>query len=529
MTDDSEKVEVVRSSEAEVCDFDPDSGVKRGLRSRHVSMIALAGIIGSGLIVGSGNALNLGGPASTLICVVVVGIIVLCVMQSIGETVTLYPGGGGFLTIAGRFVNRPLCAVTCFNYFVAWAMVLANEYNVLCQVFYTWGVPAGSEPGTSTEKVPLYGYFLLFFAFFQSFQLLGVRSFGEAEFWLALIKIVALVAFFIFAIVYVSGGVKNRPAFGFHYFNDPGAFADGFRGLAQCFVFFSTFYVGTEAVALTATESRNPGTAIPKTVSQVMVRILLIYVCSILFMGMTCPYNAEQLSNGDTKALQSPITIAIQRAGLQQGYHIVNVLLVVVLLSAINSSIYFGSRSIFYLAENGLLPPKKLWTYTMPNGVPIACVTFTHLFGFLSLMNMSEGAAEAYTYITNLSGISIFIVWAGISFSHLRFRRGWRVQNYSLDDLPFKSFLFPITPLIGLVLSVFLALVQGWTTFSPFSAGNFVDAYILLPVSLVIYIVYGVVLRGQNRRIWTLKLAGEQIWTLSQQSLSSGILFKIGL
>lgn len=485
--------EDVELTTAEIADVDPETGVKRGLRTRHVSMIALAGIIGSGLIVGSGNALELGGPASTLICVVVVGFIVLSVMQSIGETVTLYPGGGGFLTIASRFVNRPLCAVICFNYFVAWIMVLANEYNVLTQVLHSWGSSGGE--GTGTEKVPIYGYFLLFFAFFQSFQMLGVKSFGEAEFWLALVKILALIAFYIFALIYVCGGIKNRPAFGFHYFNDPGAFHQGFRGLAQCFVFFSTFYVGTEAVALTATEARNPGTAIPKTISQVMVRILLIYVLCILFMGMTCPYDDPQLSSGATKALLSPMTIAIQNAGLEQGYHIINVLLLVVLLSAINSSIYFGSRSIFYLADNGLLPPKRFWTYTLPNGVPLVSVTFAHLFGFLSLMNMSEGAAQAYTYITNLSGISIFIVWAGISFSHLRFRRGWRLQGYGTGDLPYKSFFYPITPLFGLVLSIFLAFVQGWTTFSPFSAGNFVDSYILLPVSGVIYIVYGLVLR----------------------------------
>ena len=119
--------------------------------------------------------------------------------------------------------------------------------------------------------------------------------------------------------------------------------------------------------------------------------------------------------------------------------------------------------------------------------------------GAISMMNVSTGASKAYSYIVNLSGVSTFIVWAAISFMHLRFRRAMRVQNRSLDELPFKSLLFPWIAIFGFVLSVFLALVQGWTTFSPFDAGDFVDAYILIPVSLVGYIIYKFVYRT---RFW---------------------------
>ena len=458
--------------------IDPNSGVKRGLKTRHLSMMALAGIIGPGLLVGSGGALASGGPAALLIGFGVVGIIAFSIMQSLGELTTLYPTGGAFTSLSDRFVDKAFGVSVGWNYWLIWGCVLANEYNVVSSILVFW-----------SDKVPLWGYFLIFWFAFLGFQLLGVEAFGEAEFWLALMKLAGLVAYFIFAIVYASGGLVGQDeAPGFRYWHNPGAFSQGFRGVATVFVFCSTFYAGVESVAVAATETKNPAVAVPLAIRQVFWRIIFIYMGSAFFFGLTCPSNADGLINGDSRALKSPMTIAIQNAGWEGGVHLINAFIFITVLSAANSSIYIGSRTILFMAQDGKAP--RFLGKTNSRGVPVYAIIFTNLFGVLSMMNVSTGGGKAYGYIVNLSGVSTFLVWGAISFTHIRFRQAWKAQGRSPEELPFKSLWYPWNAYFGLFANIFLALVQGWTTLSPFDAGTFVDAYILLPLFWIIFFGY---------------------------------------
>ncbi|CAI6087553.1 hypothetical protein V2G26_009894 [Clonostachys chloroleuca] len=494
---------------------DPDSGVKRGLKNRHLSMMALAGIIGPGLLVGAGGALNNGGPASLLIGFGVIGIIAFAIMQSLGELTTIFPGGGSFISLAERMVDKSFSVAVGWNYFIIWATVLANEYNVICNILTYW-VP----------QVPLWGWFLILWTVFLGFQLLGIAAFGEAEFWLALIKLLGLTAFFIFSIIYCAGGlIGQTEPLGTRYWNDPGPFnGNGFRGVAVVFVFCSTFYAGVESVAVAATETRNPGTAVPQAIRQVFWRIIFVYMGSALFFGLTCPANAPDLVGGSSKALQSPMTIAIRNAGWEGGVHLINAFILVTCLSAINSSIYIGSRTVLYMAQSGKAP--KILGWVNGRGVPVWAILITNAVGSISMMNVSTGAAKAYTYIVNLSGVSTFLVWAGICFIHIRFRRGWKVQNHSLRELPFKAMGFPFLAYGGLIATIFLAFVQGWTTLAPFDAPNFVVAYILLPLFGVIYVICKLWWRSADpfKRSWDIDLASGRRVDLdkSDAAISSG-------
>lgn len=472
-----------RSRQADDAAIDPESGVKRGLSTRHLSMMALAGIIGPGLLVGAGGALANGGPASLLIGFGVIGIIAFSIMQSLGELTTLYPTGGAFTGLADRFVDKAFGVAVGWNYFVIWVAVLANEYNVICSILTYW-----------TDAIPIWGWFLIFWFLFLGFQLLGVTAFGEAEFWLALVKLFGLTAFFIFAIIYAAGGlVGQSEPLGFRYWNDPGPWSTtlpGFRGVATVFVFCSTFYAGVESVAVAATETKNPAKAVPLATRQVLWRIIFVYMGSAFFFGLTCPSNAEGLASGGSagRALRSPMTIAIQNAGWEGGVNLVNAFIFVTVLSAINASIYIGSRTIIFMAQNGKAP--RFLGKTDTRGVPVYAIIFTNAFGALSMMNLSTGAGKAYGYIVNLSGVSTFLVWGAISYIHIRFRSAWAHQHRDLYELPFRALWYPWNAYFGLFANIFLAFVQGWTTLSPFNAGNFVDAYILLPLFPIIYIVY---------------------------------------
>ncbi|KAK0636452.1 amino acid permease [Bombardia bombarda] len=468
--------------------IDPTTGVKRGLKTRHLSMMALAGIIGPGLLIGSGGALSAGGPASLIIGFGIIGIIAFSIMQSLGELTTLYPSGGAFTELGDRFVDKAFGVAVGWNYFIIWVCVLANEYNVISSVVVFW-----------SDAVPIWGYFLIFWFVFLGFQLLGIETFGEAEFWLALFKIVGLIAYFLFSIIYSAGGVPGTPAFGFHYWKDPGAFVDGFKGVASVFVFCSTFYAGVESVAVAATETKNPRVAVPMAIRQVFLRIVVVYMGSALFFGLTCPSNAAGLVGGSSRALRSPMTVALQNAGWENGVHLINAFIFVTCLSAVNSSIYIGSRTLLFMAQDGKAP--KFLGWTDGRGVPIPAIVLTNLCGALSMMNVSTGASKAYGYIVNLSGVSTFLVWGSISFIHIRFRSAWKAQGHSVDELPFKSMLYPWNAYFGLGANVFLAFVQGWATLAPFDAGNFVDAYILLPLFGIIFLIYKFANKTELRNI----------------------------
>lgn len=150
------------------------------------------------------------------------------------------------------------------------------------------------------------------------------------------------------------------------------------------------------------------------------------------------------------------------------------------------------------MAQGGQAPRFLGWT--SKRGVPVFAIILTNLFGALAMMNVSTGAAKAYGYIVNISGVSTFLVWGSISFIHIRFRTAWKKQGRSPSELPYQSMLYPWNAYFGLAANVFLAFVQGWSTLSPFNAGNFVSAYILLPLFPIIFVLFKLVNKTHFRR-----------------------------
>lgn len=156
------------------------------------------------------------------------------------------------------------------------------------------------------------------------------------------------------------------------------------------------------------------------------------------------------------------------------------------------------------MGHRGLAP--RFFSWTNKRGVPVVALVVTNAVGAISMMNVSTGASKAYQYIVNLSGVSTFLVWGSISFIHIRFRSAWKNQGRSIEELPYKSMLYPWNTYFGLGANLFLALVQGWTTLSPFKAGTFVDAYILLPLFPIIWIAFKLINGTHFWRPWEVDL-----------------------
>ncbi|KAL7269371.1 hypothetical protein RUND412_007975 [Rhizina undulata] len=449
----------------------------RKLKSRHLQMIAIGGIIGPGLLVGSGNALHLAGPAGILISFTLVGIIVFFVMQSLGELATLLPVTGSFTEYAGRFADDALSFTLGWGYWYLWITVLANEYNAISLVVMYW-----------TDVVPQWAWILVFWVSFLSLSMLGVLAYGEVEFWLALIKVISISLFFIVAIAISAGGIGPQKI-GFKYWKDPGAFADGINGVANTFVIAGTLYAGTEMVGITAGEAGNPAKSVPRAIKQVFWRILVFYVGMMFFVGILIPYNDSRLLSTSSKTASSPLTISLSDAGLGAAADVINALIVVSVISAGNSSLYVASRTMLYMAQTNKAP--KIFQYVDKRGVPWAALLMSNLVACIAFLTASSGAGVLYEALITLSGVSTFMVWAAIEFVHIRFRKAMVVQGLSIDDLQFKALWYPYGTYAALAANIFLILFQGYTAFlNPFSAKDFVINYILIPVSAIMFVGY---------------------------------------
>ncbi|KAF2202393.1 amino acid permease [Delitschia confertaspora ATCC 74209] len=467
----------------------------RKLKSRHLQMIAIGGIIGPGLLVGSGNALHLAGPGGILISFTLVGIIVFFVMQSLGELATVIPVTGSFIDYATRFIDEALAFALGWAYWYLWLTVLANEYNAISLVVMYW-----------TDAVPQWGWILIFWGIFICLSMLGVLAYGEIEFWLSLIKVISLSLFFILAIVISAGGIGPQKI-GFKYWHNPGAFADSINGVARTFVIAGTLYAGTEMVGITAGESANPRRAVPRAISQVFWRILIFYVGMMFFIGILIPYNDERLLGQHSKTAASPLTIALKDANIAPAAHLINALIVISVISAGNSSLYVASRTITHMARSGMAP--KILGTADKRGVPWAALLFTNLFACIAFLSQSSSAGVLYEALITLSGVTTFIVWAVIELVHIRFRAALKAQGQDVNNLPFKALWYPWGTYACLAANVFLILFQGYTAFlRPFSAKDFVINYILIPVFLGLYLGYKVwnkteIVRPEVMDIWT--------------------------
>ncbi|KAL4940166.1 hypothetical protein BDV06DRAFT_230517 [Aspergillus oleicola] len=443
--------------------------LKRRLHSRHLQMIAIGGIIGPGLLVGSGKAFSEGGPAGVLISFSLVGIIVYFVMQALGEMATAIPVTGSFTEYAQRFVDDSLAFGLGWAYWWLWVTVLANEYNAVSLVIMYW-----------TDAVHQWAWILIFWFLFLGLANFGVREYGEMEFWLSLIKVLALIVFFILAICISTGGIGGE-TIGFKYWHDPGAFADGINGVARTFVVAGTLYAGTEMVGITAGESSNPQKAVPRAIKQVFWRILVFYIGTMFFIGILMPYTEPKLLNSSSYGASSPLTIALSDAGILPAAHLINALIVVSVISAGIGSLYVASRTILFMARTGKAP--KFLGRTNAAGVPYPAIIFSNIFTCIVFLTLGESAGKVYDALITLSGVATFLVWSTICIAHIRFRLALHAQNQSISSLPFRAFLYPWGTYFSLALCIFLTFFQGYTAFlNPFSAEDFVINYILLPV-----------------------------------------------
>ncbi|RDW58187.1 hypothetical protein BP6252_13598 [Coleophoma cylindrospora] len=463
---------------------------QRRLKARHVTFIGFGGGIGTGLFIGTGAALAKAGPLGLLLAFMIVGGILWCVMESIGELATLFPTAGSFPHFATRFVDPALGFTLAISYGYCYTIAIASEVSAAAVVVSYW-------TDITPALVITVGLAAIFFI-----NIMNVRFYGEAEVITASIKVLCFVGLIIVSLVITLGGAPNHDRVGFRYWNNPGPFTqyNGIKGsTGQFLAFFSAFinasfsFIGVETVVVAAAETVNPHKSIPKAVHRVTYRILFFYVLGALLIGMIIPSNDPSLVSGSGNANSSPFVIAIKNSGIQVLPSIVNACILTSAWSAGNSYCYIGARMIVAMAVDRQAP--QFFAKVNRWGVPYWAVLVSFAFGPLAYLSLgSGGAAQAFTWLLNLSTVAGLLAWMTLCICFIRYNHACRAQGIDRNNLPMKGRLQPYAAYVGAIGSAIIVIFSGFSVFlkGNWSASNFIANYIGIPIYIVPFVLWKV-------------------------------------
>lgn len=469
--------------------------LKKGLDARHVTMIAIGGALGTGLLIGTGSSLKNAGPGSTLVAYSAIGFVVYMVMCALGEVATFIPLADGFTGYCNRYVDPALGFACGYVYLCKYLILPPNQLVAGSLTIQYWLSKDQVNPGV---------WIAVLLVIITIINVFGVRFFGEIEFWLSSLKVITCLGLILLLLIIALGGGPTKERLGFRFWHNPGAFLeykdstknlhiDGSKGRFVAFVSVlvnAVFaYLGTELCGITFSECARPRRAIPKAIRLTFYRIVVFYVLSIWFLGMCVPANDPKLLNASgSSASASPFVIAIKNARIDGLDHVINACILLFVLSAANSDMYICSRTIYGLAVAGYAP--KFFSKTNKLGVPYYGVILSFLFCLLGFMTTSSASSEVFQYFVNVVSLSGLIAWACILVIHIQFMRACKAQGISRkNDLAFRSPLQPYGTYLALFICCIVILIKNFTVFlgNSFTYKNFITGYIILPVFLACY------------------------------------------
>ncbi|MCP1186668.1 amino acid permease [Paenibacillus sp. 1781tsa1] len=454
--------------------------LKKGLRARHMTMIALGGSIGTGLFLASGTAISTAGPGGALIAYAAVGIMVYFLMTSLGELATFMPDSGSFNTYAARFVDPALGFAMGWNFWYNWAVTIAAELAAATVLIKYW------FPDSSSML-----WSLLFLVLIFALNVLSVKGYGESEYWFAIIKVATVIIFLAVGVLMIFG-IMGGEAVGFSNFTIGDApIHGGFFAVLGVFMAAGFSFQGTELIGVAAGESENPRENVPRAIRQVFWRILIFYILAITVISLIIPYTHPNLLKGDLENIGvSPFTLVFEKAGLAIAASVMNAVILTSVLSAGNSGMYASSRVLYALARDGKAP--RFLGKLNKKGIPMNALLLTTAVGMLAFLASLFGDGIVYTWLLNASGMCGFITWLGIAISHYRFRRAYVAQGRDLSDLPYRARWFPFGPIFAFVLCIIVIIGQNYQAFT----GDEIDwsgaivAYLSVPLFLVLWLGY---------------------------------------
>ncbi|MBI0329751.1 amino acid permease [Burkholderia plantarii] len=398
-----------------------NGGLKRGLKNRHIQLIALGGAIGTGLFLGIAQTIQTAGPA-VLLGYAVAGIIAFFIMRQLGEMVVDEPVAGSFSYFAAKYCGHFTGFLSGWNYWVLYILVSMAELSAVgIYVQYWW-------PG-----VPTWVSALVFFALINLLNVVSVKSYGETEFWFAIVKVAAVVGMIGFgAWLLLSGGAGPQASVS-NLWRNGGFFPNGVGGLVTSMAVIMFSFGGLELVGITAAEADDPTRSIPRATNQVIYRILIFYIGALGVLLSLFPW--QKVVTGG-----SPFVLIFHALGSDLVANVLNVVVLTAALSVYNSGVYCNSRMLFGLAQQGNAPRALL--SVSRRGIPLAALGVSAVATGICVLINYLMPGKAFGFLMGLVVSALIINWAMISYIHLRFRQAKRAAG---QTTLFRSLGHPLT------------------------------------------------------------------------------------
>ncbi|KAI1736602.1 amino acid permease/ SLC12A domain-containing protein [Xylaria scruposa] len=463
-----------------------DRDLKRGLAQRHLSMLGIAGAIGTGLFLGLGSAVQTAGPLGALLGYFTVGLVVCAVQFALGEVSALLPVTGSFVRHTEFLVDPALGFAIGWNLVYGNILSIPSEITAICVLFQFW-----------TDINPAI-FIVIFIVLTVVIGVAFIRVYGEVEFVFAILKILLVVFLIILGLIIDLGGIPGTPAIGGRFWRDPGPFVEHiasghwgeFLGYWSVMTGAVFSFAGVESLAMAAAETRNPRRAIPAACKRVFLRIVIFYVLSIIVVGLLVASNDDRLNDSSGSAAQSPFVIAASAAGIPAIPSVVNAIVITSAWSSSNQSLLAGTRVLYGLALKKQAP--KVFLRTTSWGVPYVCVLFFAPFMFLSFLTLSNAALTVFWWFVDLTAAGVLVSWSAILLNHIRLKLAMKRQGIPNESLPWHNSWTLYSSYAGLFMSLLILLTGGYEVFTRgnWDAQSFVSSYLDIPLVLSAYLIW---------------------------------------
>ncbi len=408
----------------------------RKMTTRHVRMISLGGVIGTGLFLSSGYTIHEAGPVGTIIAYLVGALLVYAVMLCLGELAVAMPYTGSFHVYATEYIGPATGFVVAILYWLTWTIALGSEFTAAGLIMQRW-----------FPQVPVWVWSLLFIILIVASNLFSVKIFAESEFWFAAVKVFAIVAFIILGLLAITGilpirGVHHAP--GLSNLVKNGLFPNGFGGVFTTMLTVNFAFSGTELIGVTAGEVADPGKAIPSAIHTTLWRLVIFFIGSIVVMAALIPYKVAGVT-------QSPFVYVLNRLQVPYAADLMNFVVLTAIISAANSGLYASTRMLWSLGNEGTIP--RVFAKTGRRGVPTLALIVSMFGGILALVSSKVAASTVYLVLVSISGLAVVVVWMAIALAEFNFRRRFLAAGHQLSELKYQTPWYPLVPLFAFALS----------------------------------------------------------------------------
>ncbi|WP_109511216.1 amino acid permease [Pseudomonas ovata] len=456
---------------------DPASQFQKQMQTRHIVMLALGGVIGTGLFLTSGYTVNQAGPLGAVIAYMIGAVMVYLVMVCLGELAVQMPETGSFSSYATRYLGPGTGYTVAWLYWLTWTVAIGSEFTAAGILMVRW------FPDT-----PVWIWSALFAMTVFVSNVVSVRLFAETEFWLSLIKVLTVITFILIGGAAILGlfEVQSLQGAGLSNFTREGLFPTGFMPIVMTLLAVSFAFSGTELIGIAAGEAQDPQSSVPKAIRTTVVRLALFFVGTIFVLATLLPREQAGL-------VESPFVMVFELIGIPYSADIMNFVILTALISAANSGLYAASRMLWTLSDQGHMP--KCYARLSRRGTPVNAIILSMAGAAASLLSSVFAPDTVYLALVSISGLAVVVVWMSIAASQIAFRRHYVAHGGRVEDLHFRVRGYPWVPIAAL-LSCTLACVG-----IAFDPEQRVALYFGLPFIAWCYFIYWITRNKRAERL----------------------------